>query len=146
MKARVDLELTTEEMAAAEMLLDRTQSEVAARLGMNERTLRRRTNEPAFMAYQQQLREQRAKEKQVEARKIARKIMFTKADAVELLVKIAQCPGIESGENMAGRVKALDLLARMMGWIPKEPLPLDPQTEVEGPDVYEAEWMKQRPQ
>jgi antitoxin component of RelBE/YafQ-DinJ toxin-antitoxin module len=115
--------LSAQEMVAARMLVEDSKASgrsVALKLGMDPRTLCRHIAKPQFKEYQEKLRAEIDAALKKESAAALKKIKFDKPDAVEALVKIIQADGGQP--TVAGQIRAIEVLAKILGWMPEQVL------------------------
>jgi len=137
------MRITAQKMVVARLLLDKrkTQGDVAHEAGVSRRTLQRMITEPDFIAYQQKVLSGQEREVEAETEAVLKKLAMGKDDAIEALVGIARA---EAKMPTTGeKIRAIELLANMLGWMPKPGEVPNPNGEMpEKPDIYQAEWMR----
>ena len=142
MKA-VKKEMSTQDMQAARLLVNGESSDaVAAQIGLKGRTLRRRAEQPHFVAYMDKLRAEDAAKIEKEAKAAAKKIDFGLPDAIEVLAKIAQMdPKTTKGEG-AVQIMAIKVMATLLRWVPMDmsDKPKGESDAPEKPSFYRSAW------
>jgi hypothetical protein len=96
---------------------------------------------PNFLAYQDQARAEQNKKLEAKTDAVLKKIDFGKSDAVEILAEIARTPASRANDRRTDQIKAIEVLANLLGWIAK------PGEAAEGevpakPDIYKPAWMQ----
>jgi hypothetical protein len=137
-------DLTAQEMAAARIFAASTKSSdtVAAEVGMHPRTLRRRMNTPAFMAYVDSVRAENdavlSAASKAELKKVGAAVVprFTFGDAAERYLRIADDPKAKHADQL----KAVDSLVALYGIAPS---PADTAETGARLNVYRSKWMNQ---
>lgn len=122
-------ELTSQEMLAARLLLDRTkpQKQVAEESGMAYMTLRRRLKDPKFVAYREKLQEQEEKHIRV-------------ANPYSLSDAVARLRIIESNGAEKNQLTAVAMLVELLDLKGEAKAGADATNR---PEIYRAAWMRQ---